>query len=260
MTSQFRRLGSRPVHRTKVEAFTLVELLVVIGIIALLISILMPSLNRAREQAKSVQCLSNLRQLGMAFMMYVNANRGHFPKATARAPIAQAREDWLYFEMAPGRARDLNESAIAPFFGRPMKKEALRCPSDDVETHQNNDGVEPYKYSYVFNSLIHNHGHRPYGGLTAPLPLTITRIRKPTEKILLLEEDERSINDGYWAPGVNGSTPDWLALRHDRQRKMPDTNQAANLDRFGNVSYCDGHAEYSTRRKTQTQDYFDPLY
>lgn len=59
--------------------FTLVELLVVIGIIALLISLLLPSLNRAREQAKVVQCMSNQRQIALAATQYVTENKGYFP-------------------------------------------------------------------------------------------------------------------------------------------------------------------------------------
>ncbi|MDB5297061.1 MAG: hypothetical protein JWO31_3044 [Phycisphaerales bacterium] len=71
-------LLAAPARRLR-PAFTLVELLVVIGIIALLISILLPSLNRAREAAKVTMCLTNLRSFGMAMNMYANDNKGRVP-------------------------------------------------------------------------------------------------------------------------------------------------------------------------------------
>src|SRR5882757_8544113 len=64
---------------TNRAAFTLVELLVVIGFIAILIGILLPSLNKARKSAQAVQCMSNMRQLGNGFQLYVNAYKGYLP-------------------------------------------------------------------------------------------------------------------------------------------------------------------------------------
>src|SRR5688500_11179120 len=89
-----RRPHGPPRHSLK--AFTLVELLVVIGIIALLIAILLPTLGSARRQANSTKCLSNLRQIGLAFQLYASEHKGTWPVAVhmignANFPINEER-------------------------------------------------------------------------------------------------------------------------------------------------------------------------
>jgi prepilin-type processing-associated H-X9-DG protein/prepilin-type N-terminal cleavage/methylation domain-containing protein len=77
------RFDRRPRTSSSPAAFTLVELLVVIGIIALLIAMLLPSLNRARESAKNAQCMSNLRQIGMGISFYRNDHHDILPARDA---------------------------------------------------------------------------------------------------------------------------------------------------------------------------------
>ena len=114
--------------KASTHGFTLVELLVVIGIIALLISILLPALSRAREQANRVACLSNLRQLGMAMLGYTNDNKERFPRPSSSATI----EDWIYWQ--PGQIPD--EGRLVQYLGGRFIPKLFRCPSDAVPTEQ----------------------------------------------------------------------------------------------------------------------------
>src|SRR5438093_10285432 len=83
-------------HRCCCRAFTLVELLVVIGIIAILIVILMPALRRAQQSAEEIRCASNLRQLMQGFLLFANEHKGHLPGGVYdMANPDPEKRDWL---------------------------------------------------------------------------------------------------------------------------------------------------------------------
>jgi prepilin-type processing-associated H-X9-DG protein/prepilin-type N-terminal cleavage/methylation domain-containing protein len=113
-------LGERQPRRARadVHGFTLVELLVVIGIIALLIALLLPTLNGARKRAAATQCMSNLRQLGMAMVMYSQANNGYvIPSYTMTGVTGGANvplEGWAPILDRDGyvRGRQANDNSV----------------------------------------------------------------------------------------------------------------------------------------------------
>jgi prepilin-type N-terminal cleavage/methylation domain-containing protein/prepilin-type processing-associated H-X9-DG protein len=125
------------------KGFTLVELLVVIGIIALLISILLPSLNKARQAAANVKCLSNLRQLGGAAVMMAAERKGYIqPTSTNDHLFYNDPQKRKYSWRSDGLCQDW-VSALASYLGRKQPVEKLtdlekdtmkiyQCPSDSA--------------------------------------------------------------------------------------------------------------------------------
>ena len=105
----------------KVRGFTLVELLIVIGIIALLMGILLPALSRARQNAQEIACMNNMRQLGMGFLMYSDTFKGYIPadggNGTSSQPVTQATSNVGGKLLLDWDSQELWFNAIPPYAG-----------------------------------------------------------------------------------------------------------------------------------------------
>src|ERR1041385_528266 len=200
-------------RRRQMQGFTLVELLVVIGIIALLISILLPSLSKARESARTVKCLSNLRTLGLATMMYCDEHKNTLPYPTTTLGEAN-----LWFNALDPYIQAKADSARSGVAGGRTYKNIKQCPVYEEFVGDQNVGAQnqlkEFSRTYKMNShLRHNN----------PSTLAkVTDVRENTKFVLLGDgtsmdqtgEIPNQFENGQFSMEVNDSTQAGPALRH----------------------------------------------
>jgi prepilin-type N-terminal cleavage/methylation domain-containing protein len=196
----------QPTHRPA-RGFTLVELLVVIGIIALLVSILLPSLNKAREAANRTVCLANLRQIGQFLFIYANQNRDQIPLgclATVSTSTGETEENNYFLSVSSGvTSGDPNPDPTGPqlnirivslgvlYSAGLLKNSSGRifyCPSFSDVNHQYDVPVNPWPpYS---NPVLGVTGVRScYSTRSSTNNTTLTSGSKSTDEICWPRED-----------------------------------------------------------------------
>ena len=228
-------------HPSQRRGFTLLELLAVIATIAILAALLLPALVKAKNKAQQTTCLSNLRQLGFAWVLYYGDNSGRLAQSyPINNPIA-----WVQGDMTKA-AEAANTDLIrqGKLYANSKDVSIYRCPTDKGVVI---DGkTAPTVRSYSMNCFM---GERDQS--VGPIPTsadsyvwyftTDADIRRPSEMWVLLDEDERSINDGFFVTDPTARVwNDFPAISAHRH------NFSYGLD------FADGHSEIWRHRDPRT--------
>ena len=218
--------------------FTLIELLVVIAIIAILAGMLLPALAKAKAKALGTKCLSNNKQLQLAWSLYSGDFDDRISRNGGATPLINSNNTWCAANLRPAAPAYMPgyETNTALFMDCQLGKYAVsaaifKCPSDKYVYP---GAVATYVRSISMNNWM-NGGPRPSAAL-APNPVytRMAQMGKPTDLYVFVHEDVNSIDDGYFAidmdPVNNGS---WN--NSNRPAAMHNGSTA-----FG---FADGHVE-----------------
>ena len=232
--------------------FTLVELLVVIAIIAVLASLLLPALNRAKSRAEGIICLNNTRQLSVAWQVYADDHSGLLAYNVGGNGIRGIAPDtslnWVGNTMDwQTNSDNTNISTIiqASLGSYTRSAGIYRCPGDNVLSQtQRANGFGARIRSYSMNAMIGNAGEVSKSGMNENNPgyvqfFKVTSIPNPAKIFNFLDEHPDSINDGYFLNRWPAE-PSYAGDEYWTWIDLP----ASYHNGGANFSFTDGHSEY----------------
>ena len=231
----------------RAAAFTLVELLVVIGIIALLISILLPAMTKARQSAQGVKCMSNLRQGGVALSMYMTDFRGIFPHSDTWPFDGESW--WTPLSRYTGKLNNNGDwvagSVMNNSKGR-LPTGVWACPAIEGQRF---GGDTPNHYAANSNFFL---GTTNFGSKPPGRHVRITALDEPSKKITIAEynmanQDSRKLGYSTTVPADKAKPIAVTADRDGWRNSGLPTEPRYRHNRRCTTLFADGHVEQQFR-------------